>query len=98
MLPRRVPAALSIITLLTIVSSTACGAADGASPEPAASEPSASASSRPPRTTPIRSPAPVISDEDRQAQLDELTAYDPATPLAERVVQATVEVTGGVRV
>jgi len=41
----------------------------------------------------------VIADEERQAhQLDELTAYDPALALDERVVHSTIEVSGGVRV
>lgn len=97
MLPRWKPSALSIIALLAIVSATGCNAGgNGTALEP---DPSTSTtSSRPTRTTAARSPAPVISDQERQAELDQLTTYDPADPPEGRVVQPTIEVSGGVRV
>jgi cephalosporin-C deacetylase-like acetyl esterase len=98
MLSRRLPVVMSIAMLAALVSLTACGGGDGAAAEAGSPGPTTSTSSRPTRTTVVPSPAPVISDEERRAALDELTAYDAATPVEARVRRPATGASGGVRV
>jgi cephalosporin-C deacetylase-like acetyl esterase len=99
MLSRRTRHALSVVAVCAVVSATGCGTDEGGEPGAAGtSEPTVGSTSRPTRTSEVPSPAPVFSDEDLRARLDELTAYDAATPLGERVVKPAVEAAGGARV